>query len=200
MENINLFGIVTETSEMSEETKKILAAEEEYRRYIENHILNVRKAYRAMRDNTYLNSNSNSDIKAALITLGEDIENHDASKWGDSEFEAYRVRWYPVTEEEKENAAKDEDWLPYKEAWEHHYHVNQHHPEYWYDEEEGVPMRDMPLHRILEMICDWESFSFIGKGNAVDYWAKARERKAKYMTPNTLAQVDRIINILKKDE
>ena len=49
-------------------------------------------------------------------------------------------------------------------AWLHHIHNNPHHWQYWIltndDPENGIAALEMPDHYILEMICDWWSFSW----------------------------------------
>lgn len=70
------------------------------------------------------------------------IKEHDESKFSEEEFEPYAQKWFGDKKETFE----------YEEAWKHHYMNNEHHPEYWLGE-------DMPYIYILEMICDWGSFS-----------------------------------------
>jgi hypothetical protein len=70
------------------------------------------------------------------------ITEHDESKFSEEEFEPYAQRWHGDKKKTPE----------YERAWEHHWQNNEHHPEYWLGE-------DMPYIYILEMICDWGSFS-----------------------------------------
>lgn len=77
-----------------------------------------------------------------LDSFNEVIEEHDESKFSEEEFEPYAQKWFGDKQESFE----------YKEAWKHHWMNNEHHPEYWLGE-------DMPYIYILEMICDWGSFS-----------------------------------------
>ena len=200
MQSVNMFGLVEHENVTSDETLLKLKKEEEYKRYIDTHIANVMKAYDELRHNYWINNIYNSDLLEAFDLLDREkiILNHDASKYSDAEFLAYRVRWFPATEEEKADADLDEDWEPYAQAWKHHYTHNPHHPEYWISEDGTI--RDMPLEYIIEMICDWQSFDYIGKGSAVEYWDKAKERKMTKMSPYTIKQVERIIDILRKEE
>lgn len=200
MSSVNMFGLVEHENVTSDEVLAQLAKEEEYKRYIDTHIKNVIRAYDELKHNDWINTIYNSDIYEAfdLLDRSEKILNHDASKYSDIEFYPYRVRWHPATEEEKTNAALDEDWEPYKEAWVHHYKNNDHHPEFWIADDGTI--NDMPLQAIIEMICDWQSFAFIGRGGAVSYWDANKNRKIEKMSPNTVKQVDRIIDILRKEE
>ena len=70
------------------------------------------------------------------------IKDHDDSKFSEEEFEPYAQRWFGDKKKTPE----------YEDAWVHHYMHNEHHPEFWLGE-------DMPYIYILEMICDWGSFS-----------------------------------------
>lgn len=70
------------------------------------------------------------------------IKEHDESKFSEEEFEPYAQKWF----------GNGQETIEYELAWEHHYMNNEHHPEYWLGE-------DMPYIYILEMICDWGSFS-----------------------------------------
>ena len=200
MESMNMFGLLERDVTASDEILSQIEKEEEYKRYIDTHVKNVMRAYEELKHNNWLNTIYNSDIFEAFDQLDRDqkILNHDASKYSDAEFLAYRVRWYPATEEEKANAVLDEDWEPYAQAWKRHYTYNDHHPEHWIGEDGTI--KDMPLSCIIEMICDWMSFVYIGKGSAVEYWDKCKEDKMKLMSPYTIKQVERIIDILRKDE
>lgn len=197
MPEINMFGLIENEVPVSDENLSRIKKEEEYKKYIDTHIANVIKAYNDIVQDNWINSVYNTDILEAIELLGENIHNHDASKYSDSEFHAYRVRYYPVTEEEKENAKLDENWEPYADAWKHHYQNNAHHPEHWI--RDGI-IEDMPLDKIIEMICDWQSFDYLGLDNAITYWDKNKEEKMKVMSPNTIKQVNRIIDILRKEE
>ena len=93
--------------------------------------------------------------------FNEMIEEHDDSKFSEEEFEPYAQKWF-------NNSGKT---LEYEEAWKHHWMNNEHHPEFWLGE-------DMPYIYILEMICDWGSFSIAsGDMNELSdfYYNKAKE-------------------------
>lgn len=99
------------------------------------------------------------------------IKEHDESKFSEEEFEPYAQKWFGDKKETFE----------YEEAWKHHYMNNEHHPEYWLGE-------DMPLIYILEMICDWGSFS-IAKGDFKElsdfYYNKAMNDPEKNLSEAT---------------
>ena len=102
------------------------------------------------------------------------IREHDDSKFSEEEFEAYANFWY--------NDKEHYDYDPaYEAAWEHHWLNNEHHPEYWNGD-------DMPYIYILEMLCDWGSFS-IAKGNFKElsdyYFNEARDDSEKELSEAT---------------
>ena len=83
---------------------------------------------------------------------------HDESKYTTEEYEAYDNYFYG--NKSYENKKK------FDQAWLHHIHNNPHHWQYWIlfedDPESGKPYKalDMTDPYIVEMICDWWSFSF----------------------------------------
>ena len=102
------------------------------------------------------------------------IREHDDSKFSEEEFEPYARFWY--------NDSDHYDYDPeYERAWEHHWLNNEHHPEYWNGE-------DMPYIYILEMLCDWGSFS-IDKGDLGElsdyYYNEAKEDSEKALSDAT---------------
>ena len=190
MSDIKLFAVLDNEKQKLSENEIKLTKEKEYLDYIKLHKENVIKAFDEMTSDMYLNSTFNSDIVNALNELKFIIEEHDNSKFSDEEFDAYRKEFYPINEEEKEENQDD-----FELAWKHHYMVNDHHPEHWAIN--GVA-QDMSLRAILEMICDWQSFYYIGKGGAQEYWNKIKgstDNEAKFITPNTAEQIDRILKL-----
>lgn len=111
------------------------------------------------------------------------IKEHDASKWSEEEFEPYAQRWF----------GDKKKTLEYEEAWKHHWTHNEHHPEFWLGE-------DMPYIYILEMICDWGSFS-VESGNYQElldfYYNKARDDKEKMLSDNTKIIIEEILDKIK---
>ena len=110
------------------------------------------------------------------------IKEHDESKFSEEEFEPYAQKWF----------GNGEKTLEYKEAWKHHWMNNEHHPEFWLGE-------DMPLIYILEMICDWGSFS-IDKGDMTElsdfYYDKAKNDPEKNLSDNTKEAIEEILSVI----
>jgi hypothetical protein len=108
------------------------------------------------------------------------IAEHDESKFSEEEFEPYAQKWF----------GDGKKTLEYDKAWEHHYMNNEHHPEYWDGE-------DMPYIYILEMICDWGSFS-IASGDMKElsdfYFNKAINDPEKNLSEATKEIIEDIIS------
>lgn len=83
--------------------------------------------------------------------------NHDASKSELDEYVAYDRYFYGGNRSYK--VCEDFNY-----AWLQHIHRNPHHWQHWVlindDPDEGTMAIDMPYNYIIEMICDWWSFSW----------------------------------------
>lgn len=123
-----------------------------YNNYLEQHIANVGKAYGWLKE--YL-------PEMVEGVAGEDewsiLKLHDESKYTREEYDAYDEYFYGKTKSPGIEEA-------FKYAWLNHIHNNPHHWQHWVlinDEPgEGIVALDMPYHYIIEMICDWWSFSW----------------------------------------
>ena len=130
--------------------------ENEYRKYIDNHINNVKKAWETMKSNSecmeLISKYLNSSIKASISLIDELIKKHDLSKYEKEEFDAYRRNFYPVNDDEKNNNKESFD-----KAWEHHYTNNLHHWDYWY---KSGNMDKMGFAFCTEEVCDWIGMAY----------------------------------------
>ena len=123
----------------------------EYDRYLQQHRNNVKRGFE------WLLTNLPTVLIGQPDASWQIIFDHDSSKNNDDEYLAYDAyfygnnRSYEVTEE-------------FKKAWLIHIHRNPHHWQYWVlnndDPNEGEVILDMPYNYIIEMICDWWSFSW----------------------------------------
>lgn len=103
---------------------------------------------------------------------------HDHSKYGSEEYNAYDTYFY--TNIKSYRVQQD-----FQLAWLHHIHHNPHHWQHWVlindDPAEGTVCLEMPRCYIIEMICDWWSFSW-AKNDLTEMHsaaaAKASEEKA----------------------
>ena len=125
------------------------------------------------------------------------IEEHDESKFSEEEFEPYAKKFYGPQDVNGKPLA----YVPgYDDAWLHHWMHNEHHPEFWLGE-------DMPYIYILEMICDWGSFS-IKSGNLRElsdfYYNKAKDDEEKNLSDATKEIIEEILtkinSVLDKEE
>lgn len=119
----------------------------EYNRYIVDHISNVADAFEEMKvifkDCSFIND------PEIYRELQSNILIHDRSKFSEAEFEPYRMHFYPINDKEKEESKELFD-----EAWEHHYKVNRHHWDHWYNKETGE-CETIPEVYLAELIVDW---------------------------------------------
>jgi hypothetical protein len=155
-------------------TEDLDGYQEENKKYIEEHKANVRKFADWLLENLpELFDNIDLDL------FNEMIDEHDDSKFSEEEFEPYAQKWF----------GDGQKTLEYEEAWKHHWTNNEHHPEFWLGE-------DMPYIYILEMICDWGSFSMkSGDLNELSdfYFSKAKDDEEKNLSDNTKIIIEEIL-------
>ena len=84
------------------------------------------------------------------------ISNHDSSKFSEEEYKAYEDYFYG-----NEKPTSEETKKAFNYAWLHHIHHNPHHWQYWIlNNDDGKEIIiEMPKKYIIEMLCDWLSFS-----------------------------------------
>lgn len=192
----NFTDIISNTSNSVERNIN----QNKYTDYIEAHKERVKIAYEKyflplLDKELDLQSCSTEEFKEAIKSAINNINIHDESKYTDIEFEPYRVRFYPTTEEKE--LLKNPDYFNQQQenfltAWEHHYKNNPHHPKYWVKEDGTII--DMELVYIIEMICDWASF-----GDDILNWYqnKAIDEK-KAMSARTKEIAEELLGILFK--
>lgn len=165
----------------------------EYKKYIKEHISNVQKGYRW--------------LKKHLPELFEDrkftekigdyltIKKHDRSKYNKKdELNAYQKHFYGKPEEKEVNRPE------FDKAWDHHQKINKHHWQYWVlvRGDGSHKTLDIPYRYIIEMICDWWSFSWkSGHLNEIfDWWNK--NKSGMILSQNTRNTVEMILGKMKK--
>lgn len=154
----------------------------EYDQYLEKHRDNVQKAY------TWLQTNLPDIINSWF--LSEAITEHDQSKNSADEYNAYDIYYYG-------NNRSYAVLEAYRQAWLLHIHRNPHHWQHWVlindDPEEGEILLEMPYPYIIEMICDWWSFSF-QKGDLSEIFSWY-DRHSAYikLAPKTRETVESIL-------
>lgn len=147
-------------------SEEVAAKEKEYRNYIEEHLVNVWDAYTQLTPLLYVFVPELKEDPELMNKLRVNVLNHDLSKYSCEEFDAYRRYFYSVSEEEKKASAADFD-----KAWAHHYSVNPHHWNHWFNIEtkECTPMG---ILSIMEMIIDWHAMGIKFGDNPLKYYEK----------------------------
>jgi hypothetical protein len=172
MNLLNAFGLLNMINE------NLDGYQEEYKKYIEEHKDRVRQFAEWLRGEL-------PEIFDGIDfdDFNELIQEHDESKFSEEEFEAYAQHFYGANKNKKND-------FEFEDAWKHHWTHNEHHPEFWLGE-------DMPLIYILEMLCDWGSFS-IASGDFGElskfYYDKAKDDEEKNLSENTKAIIEEILD------
>jgi hypothetical protein len=169
MNLINAFGLLNMINEGGADYQK------EYKDYVDAHKERVEKFA------DWLLSNCPEVFEGVDTEVFKElIKEHDESKYTEEEFEPYAQKWFGDKKKTPE----------YEEAWKHHWMTNEHHPEYWLGE-------DMPYIYILEMLCDWGSFS-IDKGDFGElsdfYFNKAKEDPEKNLSEATQEIIEDVLS------
>lgn len=179
--------------------------EQDYYNRLLLHRRNVFKAFKTLIDNPATTITLDGvPVYNYADRIRNAVENHDASKFGDEEFDAYRVHWHPTTYE-RYLMANDKDFEKkcdeeYEQAVLHHLANNDHHPDFWCmggvtdaNPMNTMEIRDMPIEAILHMLCDWDGMAYENGGNTKIWWAENREKKSKKMSPKTIEIVDQLV-------
>lgn len=135
----------------------------EYDQYLEKHITNVTNGYNWIQENL---PELFDEIKVNPNQFNGKM--HDFSKRYPELYNPYDAYFYG-------NERSEEVIQKFKYAWLVHIHNDLHHWQHWVlindQPEEGIVALDMPNNYILEMICDWWSFSWSkGKLDEIFAW------------------------------
>ena len=164
-----------------------------YDEYLENHILNIKKGYWWMI--IHIPDCIPEEIKTEYMQ--EILEAHDKSKYSAEEYKAYDEYFYGSNTSSYEAIERN-----FKSAWLHHIQANPHHWQHWVlindDPDEGSIALDMPIENIIEMICDWWSFSW-NTGNLYEIFEWYEEHKNNMiLSENTRGTVEYILEKIKE--
>ena len=171
MNLLNAFSLLNRINEGGADYQK------EYKKYVREH------QERVCEFADWLMENCPEVFENVDVGLFMDlIKSHDESKFSEEEFEPYAQKWFGDKKKTPE----------YEAAWKHHWTNNEHHPEFWLGE-------DMPYIYILEMICDWGSFS-VKSGDFKElsefYYKKAKNDPDKMLSDNTKQIVEDILTLI----
>ena len=153
-----------------------------YDEYLYDHKNGVRKAY-----NWLVEHNIILPCMAEVV-----LANHDASKNLPMEYKPYDDYFYG----NKSHAVV----RAFNYAWLHHIHNNPHHWQYWVLQHDDEPEEalEMPYPYIVEMICDWWSFSF-KSGNLYEIFDWYEKHKDMKLADATRKQVESILEKIKME-
>lgn len=167
----------------------------QYNNYIQEHIMNVEKSLVMLKDITLATSFSSPAKKEmqreAFNKATCNVARHDESKYGREEYKAYDEYFYgPKT------ILTD---FEFNKAWLHHIHYNPHHWQHWILIHDDEPMEalDMPEEYIIEMICDWWSFSFKTNDLTIIFKWYDQHKKGMIMSDHTKERVEYYLDIIK---
>lgn len=158
----------------------------QYDNYLTEHKENVAKGFRWLQENI-----------PEVIEDGFEWQicfNHDASKTDPEEYDAYDAYFYG-------NNRSYAVVQNFNKAWLRHIHNNPHHWQHWIlindEPKEGTVVIDMPYIYVVEMICDWWSFSWKkGDLNEILGWYEDRKDYIK-LSANTRKSVEYILGKIK---
>lgn len=135
----------------------------QYDVYLVNHTTNVINGLEWLQENL-------SDLIIPEFDFSNITHFHDRSKYQEPEYSAYDAYFYGNN---KSYQVKED----FNYAWLHHIHNNPHHWQYWVlindEEKDGTLALEMPYEYVIEMICDWWSFSW-------DRWSFSRKSESLY--------------------
>ena len=158
----------------------------QYDNFLTEHKENVAKGFRWLQENI-----------PEVIEDGFEWQicfNHDASKTDPEEYDAYDAYFYG-------NNRSYSVVQNFNKAWLRHIHNNPHHWQHWIlindEPKEGMVVIDMPYIYVVEMICDWWSFSWTkGDLNEIFGWYEDRKDYMK-LSANTRRSVEYILGKMK---
>ena len=163
---------------------------QEYSEYIVQHKDNVKKGFEWLK--RYLPDIFDEDL---LTDVEVNILSHDYSKMNADEYDAYDDYFYGKLYGKSRSFEVVEQ---FNRAWLLHIHRNPHHWQYWIlrndNPDEGEILIDMPDCYIIEMICDWWSFSW-KQENLYEIFKWYEERKDYIkLSDYTRKKVEDILN------
>ena len=127
----------------------------EYDQYLRDHKTNVMKAYFWLKEILPIRDYT---VALDISQLQAQIEQHDESKYRKLEYAPYDDYFY-----KRKSSRSSAVVNAFQEAFLMHLHVNPHHWQHWVliPDSSGEPQKAifMPYEYVIEMVCDWFSFS-----------------------------------------
>lgn len=145
---------------------KHIAKIREYCDYVEEHLLNVEKAWKILQEKCKDMDFVYDDWRWSSIE--ERIRDHDISKMSHEEFIPYQQQFFPV------GMAPSRDNPVFAAAWEHHKANNEHHWENW-----AVAYPNGGFRAEFECVCmvaDWMAMAMKFEDTAESFYVKKKEQ------------------------
>lgn len=158
----------------------------EYDEYLYSHKSNVATGYIWMRNMLKDTIPNIADYQHICCDM------HDLSKSQPEEYTAYDE--YFTGKNRSSKIVSD-----FNLAWLHHIHNNPHHWQYWilHDNDGSINCLEMPEVYVVEMICDWWSFSW-QKGDLEEIFKWYDKNKAGILVhENTRNRIEQILSAMK---
>ena len=175
----------------------------EYDLYLTEHIGNVQKGWDWMRTNllpeidewiarTYRDTNPVIDIYGINALM----DKHDQSKYEREEYIPYDDYFYGPPATRGSHATVE----AFNTAFLRHIHKNPHHWQYWVLQHDDEPEEalEMPMEYVIEMICDWWSFSF-KSGNLKEIFDWYEKHKGMVLHEKTRKIVEDILKKIREE-
>lgn len=141
---------------------------EEYEAYLKEHYKNVRKGYFWIKRSVPEILDMMPDYDFDFLFLV-----HDDTKTIPWEYEGY-YRWIFSKKKTKEIEKQ------YRLAQMEHHHNNPHHWQHWlvYDLDKGIIANEIPYQYLVEMVCNWWSYSWADDDlfSIFDYYKKNKKK------------------------
>lgn len=147
------------------QTLDLIKKTREYLDYLEDHILNVNRAWAELQAKCKDMNFMYDDYIWSLID--DYIQEHDLSKLSEHEFVQYRKAFYPLEHEAKFDMTG---------AWEHHKDNNPHHWENWTKKSDWIPF-EWQVHCVC-MIADWVAMGYKFGDTAQKYYEANKDKIA----------------------
>lgn len=162
----------------------------DYKKYLSAHQYAVGDAFYWMKKNVPEIFKNVSNLRTIE---GFIVGNHDYTKYQLDEAIPYENYFYGSSKSER--VVND-----FNEAWLKHIHRNGHHWQHWVlindEPDAGTVALDIPDAYLIEMICDWWSFSFI-KGDLYEIFNWYNDHKDHMiLSENTRKKVEWILQVI----
>lgn len=150
--------MIVEDNEMTQTIRQT----EAYLQYVEEHYMNVQRAWALMKKKCSDHAFVTHDLSRKF--LDEEVNRHDLSKLSKAEFTPFRRKFFPTSFDIDKGQIRQEFSL----AWIHHQDHNHHHWQRW-TKTDYTGAFSQKLH-CVHMIVDWVAMGFKFENTARSYF------------------------------